>query len=391
MSDAVRLARPGDLVLVAPGTYRESVHVTTPGITVRGESRAGVVIDGDLRRRHGIVVTAPGVSVENLTVQRQLLNGVLVTGAPEAVASTPGNGGYGVGNAAPSQLSGFAVRYVTASNNGLYGVYAFSARDGVIERSYASGSADSGFYVGQCKPCHISVRDNVAERNAVGYEGTNASGPLTVTGNRLVGNRVGATTNANHLEKLLPQQGAAIAGNLIAANQQPDTPAQADGGFGLGLGIAGGTGNTVTRNLITGNPAAGVVVASSEDLAPRDNTITGNVLHGNGADLAFASAPRAPGAGNCVRDNLLATLRPAGLRQPQGCAGGPDPVGDPPRYDAPPGLAFSRVAAPPPQPDMPGAATAGPSRLPATPQLADPATVPVPGPGLLETSAAVRS
>ena len=73
-------------------------------------------------------------------------------------------------------LQGFRVSYVTASNNALYGIYAFDAQHGVIEQSYASGSADSGFYVGQCKPCDIVVRGNVAERNAVGYEGTNASG-----------------------------------------------------------------------------------------------------------------------------------------------------------------------------------------------------------------------
>ena len=87
--------------------------------------------------------------------------------------------------------------------------------------------ADSGLYVGQCKPCHIVVRNNVAERNAVGYEGTNASGDMTVVGNRFVGNRVGATTDSDHQEAFLPQNGSTMVGNVVADNNQADTPEQA--------------------------------------------------------------------------------------------------------------------------------------------------------------------
>ncbi|MFJ4624154.1 right-handed parallel beta-helix repeat-containing protein [Streptomyces sp. NPDC088812] len=41
---AVDAAAPGDTVLVTPGTYRESVRVTTPGLTLRGVGR-GVVLE----------------------------------------------------------------------------------------------------------------------------------------------------------------------------------------------------------------------------------------------------------------------------------------------------------------------------------------------------------
>mgnify|MGYP006264537765 CR=1 FL=1 len=43
---AVDAARPGDLVLVSPGTYRESVTVETERITIRGTNRDQVVLDG---------------------------------------------------------------------------------------------------------------------------------------------------------------------------------------------------------------------------------------------------------------------------------------------------------------------------------------------------------
>ena len=40
---------------------------------------------------------------------------------------------------------GLQGSYLTAYNNGDYGVYAFDAVDGVLEHSYASGSPDAGF------------------------------------------------------------------------------------------------------------------------------------------------------------------------------------------------------------------------------------------------------
>jgi len=96
------------------------------------------------------------------------------------------------------------------------------------------------------------VRDNIAELNAVGYEGTNASGDMYVVGNRLVGNRVGLTTDSDHQEKVLPQQGAVVAGNLVAANQQAATPEQADGGWGIGIGVDGGSSNQFLYNRVSG-------------------------------------------------------------------------------------------------------------------------------------------
>ncbi|MYR62770.1 plasmid stabilization protein, partial [Streptomyces sp. SID625] len=188
ISSAVSLARPGDLVLVSAGVYHESVRIGTARVTLRGVSRDKVVIDGRLRQPNGVVVAAPGVAVQNLTVENNTQNGVLVTGSAKAAAGTPGrSGGYDTGEEPVTFLKSFLVSYVTATRNGLYGIYAFSAQNGVIEHSYASGAADSGIYVGQCKPCRIVVRDNVAELNAVGYEGTNAGGDMYVVGNRLAG------------------------------------------------------------------------------------------------------------------------------------------------------------------------------------------------------------
>lgn len=366
---AVDAARKGDLVLIAPGTYRESVAVKQAGVVLRGAERNAVIIDGEVRRANGIVVTAPGVAVENLTVRNHTLNGVLVTGmSDEAGGVARGSTGYrrlDTGKFPP--LKGFRVSHVTASNNALYGIYAFDAQHGVIEHNYASGSADSGIYVGQCKPCHIVVRDNVAERNAVGYEGANASTEMYVLRNRFVANRVGLTSNSDYQEALVPQENAVIMGNLIAGNAEPNSPAQADGGFGLGVGIAGGSRNLVSRNRIAGNPAAGLVLASSEDLPPNGNRIEGNVLSGNGTDLVYAASARAPGAGNCLRDNTLNATLPDKLDSELACPGpaGPRPGVAVPRMAAPKGISFRAVVAPPRLPELPGGAGAPAVPVPA--------------------------
>ncbi|MFC3892651.1 nitrous oxide reductase family maturation protein NosD [Lentzea rhizosphaerae] len=334
---AVDAAQEGATILVAPGVYKETVQVRTRGLTIRGAQRGSVIIDGEVKRTNGIVVTAPDVSVQNLTVRNHTLNGVLITGLSE-------NGGMGRGSNGYTKLDtqkfpplqGFRVSYVTASNNALYGIYAFDAQHGVIEQSYASGSADSGFYVGQCKPCDIVVRGNVAERNAVGYEGTNASGRMYVLGNRFSGNRVGMTSNSDYQEAFVPQEDATFVGNLVSDNSEALSPAQADGAFGLGVGIAGGTKNLLSRNLITGNPGTGVALGSSEDLPPVDNRFDDNVIVRNGQDVLYAATKRAPGRNNCFDDRCY------------------DGVGEPLRNPAAPrGIPFNQVAAPPDQPEMP--------------------------------------
>ena len=56
-------------------------------------------------------------------------------------------------------VEGFAGRYLTVWNVGLYAIYAIESRDGIIEHSYASGAADAAFYIGECNPCDTVVRD----------------------------------------------------------------------------------------------------------------------------------------------------------------------------------------------------------------------------------------
>src|SRR6185503_10763846 len=62
IQSAVDAAAPGDLVLIAPGTYREEVSITTPSLTIRGTDRTEVVLDGEFQRGNGIAVFADAVA-----------------------------------------------------------------------------------------------------------------------------------------------------------------------------------------------------------------------------------------------------------------------------------------------------------------------------------------
>ncbi|WP_328753008.1 right-handed parallel beta-helix repeat-containing protein [Streptomyces sp. NBC_00285] len=372
LQEAVDRVGEGGLVLVSPGVYRQSVTVSKARVVLRGLDRSRVVVDGEFERANGITVTGAGSVVENLTVRNNLANGLLFTGVTDQAALEAGRAGGSAYDPLDTvkfpPLKGFRASYVTAYNNALYGIYAFDARSGIIEHSYASGHADSGIYVGQCRPCDTVVQHNTVEHNAVGLEVTNASERLYLLGNRASRNRVGLTLNSNDLEALGPQHGAVIAGNTLTDNNDDASPEQADGGFGIGIGAGGGRANVIERNLISGNRAAGVLLSDVQGYPARANTVRANRVTANGTDLVLATGTP---AGNCFTGNGESLTSPARLPRETHCAKGTrgaagqepdtglvrDPLGHPTPVQAPPGLSFQDVPAPPSQRSMPQATT----------------------------------
>ena len=113
----VDLAAPGDLVLVGPGVYDEAVVVTTPFLTIRGTDRNRVILDGGFTLDNGIqVIEADGVAIENMTARNYILNGFFWT-----------------------SVFGYRGSYLTAYDNGDYGIYAYDSVYGLYDHAYASG------------------------------------------------------------------------------------------------------------------------------------------------------------------------------------------------------------------------------------------------------------
>jgi Periplasmic copper-binding protein (NosD) len=383
---AVDKANPGDLVMIESGTYTEEITVDTPRLTIRGVDRNGVVLDGNDALNNGITVTAGGVTIENLTVHGYLFNGIVFNGAgsgDDDDGATPDASGevYGSGNAV---LDGYRVGYVTSYDNGLYGIYAFSSRNGEIDHTLTSGHPDSGVYVGQCSPCNVVIHDVISERNAIGYYGTNASGGVYVINSIFRHNRLGLTPNSQKMEELSPQVETVVAGNLVIDNADPDTPAVANGFFGGGIAVGGGTKDVIVRNRVQGHTSYGIGLVSLNPFEPENNRVEGNVLTDNAIDLVYApSAAVRDAAGNCFTGNTFESSSPLSIETVLPC-GSPAtvsyPVPAPELAAAPDGVDYRTMRAPDPQPSMPDAATAPAASLPAQPVFPDVAAITVPPP-----------
>jgi plastocyanin len=300
IQQAVDHAQPGGMVLVSPGIYHESVLVTVPYLTIRGMDRNTTILDGKFVLANGInVVEADGVTVQNLTARHFLLNGFYWSG-----------------------VHGFWGSYLTAYNNGDYGIYAFASDYGQFDHSYASGSPDSGFYIGQCDPCHALIQDVLSENNALGYSGTNASGDLAIVNSEWRNNFSGIAPNTLDSEKLAPQHDVLIAGNYVHDNNSTtaDTKDLEYPTWGIGIVVGGGDDDLITGNLVVNNATYGIAVIPNIDTnlwVPHGNQVRDNIVRGSGrADLALG-APS--GSNNCFSGNQASTSQPPAIQLLRRC------------------------------------------------------------------------
>jgi hypothetical protein len=335
---AVDAAEPGDLVLIEPGVYEESVSVTTPELTIRGTDRNEVILDGGFELDNAIRVTgAAGVAIENMTARNYSRNGFFWTG-----------------------VEGYRGSYLTTYRIGDYGIYAFDSVQGLLEHSYTSGSPDAGVYIGQCYPCDAVIDDIVSEHNGLGYSGTNSGGNLYIVNSTFRFNRAGIVPNSGSYELCYPERETTIVGNLVYSNNQADSPAIDIALLAMGNGIlpAGGVANVIERNRVWDHELTGigllpfpeedandVVPPASDDDQPcseakgeptadpatipdtvlwesRDNRIVGNVIEDSGlADIAVGSLGDVSGLGNCFADNEHTTSAPSDLEALAPCDG----------------------------------------------------------------------
>lgn len=291
---AVNAAEPKDLVLVGPGTYREAVEVVdTPQLTIRGTDRNEVVLDGEFKREDGVFATVDDVVVENMTARHYVRNGFFW-----------------------SSVSGWRGSYLTAYNNQVYGIYNIDSQHGRYNDCYASGHTDSGFYIGQCKPCHAIVERVTSENNAIGYSGTNASGYLTVRDSTWRNNMAGVVPNSLDSEADPPQDSARIENNLVESNNNASAPDAAFGyaAWGTGIAVAGGVNDEIVGNTVRDHDNFGIVALPMIDenvYPPRNNVVANNTVSDSGrADLAVGAPEE---GGNVFRDNDADSSRPAGL------------------------------------------------------------------------------
>ncbi|MFF3377204.1 nitrous oxide reductase family maturation protein NosD [Streptomyces sp. NPDC002680] len=309
---AVDAARPGDTVVLSPGTYRESIRITVPDLTLRG-SIAGpaVIVPGPAADNtcatagNGICVTGTkaspvkGVTLRSLTIRGFAKNGLWATWTDR-----------------------LKVQSVTAEKNGQWGIAQERSVRGVFSRNLARDNGDAGLFVA-----------NTVDRE----DGAQDSKGTVVSRNRLVGNRIGVTVR--RLRNLTverneatgncaavfvvgdegtPRAGAmTVRRNHIHANNKlcPKTP-RLPFLQGSGIVLTGTEKTLVTKNRVEDNVGAsplsgGIVLFKSFVGAPNEsNEIRDNVvLRNSTADLA----DRDTGKNNTFRDNTCGVSEPAGM------------------------------------------------------------------------------
>ncbi|NLA37547.1 MAG: hypothetical protein GX868_17925, partial [Actinobacteria bacterium] len=217
-----------------------------------------------------------------------------------------------------------------------------------------------------CNPCESLIVDSVGEYNMLGYSGTNSTG-VTIANSVFRNNRSGIVPNSLDGEKLAPNSGTTIVGNIIADNNSGEAPSNEGFAIAFGTGIVfGGVSNNIAeRNLITGHRVGGVVVTDMPDgYKPENNIVRNNRLANNQYDLVYLTVEFASTLfGNCFADNDVVKTFPADLQERAGCGAPDHDFGDLSAIvseipAAPADVDWKTVRPPGPQPNMANAATA---------------------------------
>ena len=185
---AVDRAKPGDRILIAPGTYREeggpcpAVSAQTCAVAIQ---KNGIKLIGVPRKRHPVVLRArqgqdAGIEVgkpregDCLADASKRIHGSLVSGI-----TVRGFDDFGVFLLC---VDHWRITRVRAIGNGEYGTFPAHTTIGRLDHSFASGSNDTGHYIGQSS--HARMDHNVAKDNVSGFELENSSKSAPTTTSR---------------------------------------------------------------------------------------------------------------------------------------------------------------------------------------------------------------
>ncbi|MEU9759161.1 right-handed parallel beta-helix repeat-containing protein [Streptomyces sp. NPDC047985] len=311
---AVDAARPGDTVVVQPGTYRETVLITKPGLTLRGSGERTVIRPAAGKPPATDACTKAGSGICVLGRSGATVDGVTIDSL--SVSGFPKNGVWA------SWTDRLSVRRVLSEQNGVWGIAQERSTRGRFTGNTARANGDAGIFVANTvteeggatdtrgtelqgntlrdnrigftarRVRNLSVHDNTFTANCsgvfvVGDEGKPQAGAMTVHSNRIIGNNKYCAKTER-----LP----AIQGSGIVLTGAADTRVRS---------------NTISDNTGATPMSGGVVLFRSfVDTKNNDNTVSGNVALGNKpADLVNGDT----GKGNTFVSNVCTKSTPAGM------------------------------------------------------------------------------
>jgi parallel beta-helix repeat protein len=313
---AVDAAKPGDVVRVPAGTYRENVVVNKDNLTIQGSPAA--IMDGTgLAGTTGITI-APQDSTSRLS--RFTLSGLTIQN-------------YGANGVLLHHVDGFSISDGVYLNNGGYGMFPILSSGGLIDHNYAAGSGDAGIYVGQCHDIVVSKNHLIDCTSGIEIE---ASTHIDVKNNIAKSNSVGILVEVIPGLVLTVTSDVHLTGNKVLANNRPNPATDPSDLLSLipsGIGILSVACQAVTieDNTAIGNQSAGIVLAQLPPqvaaLDPRinpfpiDTHVRNNTVQGNGdaPDPKLSPFPGADllwdlsGSGDCWAGNVFKTSFPTTL------------------------------------------------------------------------------
>ncbi|MER8188115.1 right-handed parallel beta-helix repeat-containing protein [Kitasatospora sp. NPDC094015] len=312
IQQAVDAAAPGDSIQVLAGTYRESVLVTTPGLTIRGMGHATVITPAEQPAGNSCAAAGNGLCVAG--TEAQPLTGVRI----EALTVQ----GFAKNGVSATMTDGLQVRGTLVRDNGQQGISQEKSTRAQLMDNEATGNGQAGVFLANAVD---------AEGGAIDTRGT------VISGNRLTGNRIGVVVRrarelaVEHNEisgncggvfvvgdEGVPRAGAlTVSGNHVYENNQycPPNP-RLDFIQGTGILVTGAEDTRVTGNRVEDNTGAspmsgGIVLFRSVVGTPNSRiSVEDNVVLRNGpADLADRDAA---GTDNTFAKNTCRVSEPAG-------------------------------------------------------------------------------
>lgn len=242
---AVQSAKPGDTILIYPGTYKESIYIDKDDITVRGVVQGGEwpVLEGEKIRNDAVLYSGNGFTVEWLKIVNYKGN---------AIMGQSGNN--------------YVIRNNWVIDAGVYGIFPQFGVNGLIEHNVLSGIEDAAIYVGMCD--NIDVRHNEVFDSVAGIEIENSRHAI-VENNYAHDNTAGILAFITPGLPIKTAFDIIIRNNFIVDNNTPN------------FGAPG----SIVSNVPVGT---GIIVMAADDVIIENNIISGNNSMGIAiTDLSF--------------------------------------------------------------------------------------------------------
>ena len=299
---AIAQATAGDTIQVSQGIYHEDVVIGKP-LSLIGKNPANTIIDA-MGMSNGIFIDGldhsglAHVTVSGFTVRNANFEGILMTNVSESAVW----GNILTGN----------DRSLDFANQNCPGLPAFETAEGF----------DCGEAIHLSGVDHSQIGGNTIHGNSGGILISDETGPThdNWIANNLVKSNLydcGITIPSHPRAPSLPHGGPfGVYGNVISGNVSEYNGTMGEGA-GIGLfGFMPGarvSDNTISGNVLIGNGLPGVAMhAHSPFENMSNNVITGNYIAGNGADTGDAATPGPTGI------NLYINLVLAGGPAPSG-------------------------------------------------------------------------